>query len=412
MIFFKCQIYTKMIHFFDAFQKKSTKRPRKVCFVITSKIHYSRSKLILTELKKRQEREKDVELQIVVAASALIKRYGDVEGLMKRDGFIIHGRITMFLEGGNTIAMAKTTGLGIIEFSSVFDNLNPDIIVIRGDRYEVLSAALAGAFMNKTIAHIEGGDVSGSIDESVRHAITKLSHVHFVSNEESRDRVIRMGENKKFVYNVGASDVEFASLVTKTITNSDINKFGEGAEIDIDAPFLLLIQHPVTTDEKNNKANIEETLIALDELRMPTIVIWSNNDAGADEVKDSITEWRKEKTVDKYMRFISYIDPESFINLLTKTVCLVGNSSSGIKECSYLGVPVVNIGDRQNGRLKDNNVIDVPSLSSAIVNAIKVQIKNGSYPRSSLYHKKDSSKTIARILSKVDLYTQKTFIKN
>ncbi|MDO8510151.1 MAG: UDP-N-acetylglucosamine 2-epimerase [bacterium] len=389
--------------------KNGTER-RKICFVITSKIHYSRSKLILLELKKREERDQDVTLQVIVAASALIKSYGDVEELMKKDGLPISARITMALEGGNTIAMAKTTGLGVIEFTSVFENLNPDVVVLRGDRFEVLSAAVAAAYMNKTIAHIEGGDVTGSIDESIRHAITKFSHLHFVTNEESRRRVIRMGEQPHYVFNVGASDVEFASLATGSITNDDIHKVGEGREIDISEQFIIVMQHPVTTEFNLNSRHMEETLYALESLKVPTILIWSNTDAGADEITSVIRRWRTEKGLDHYVRFVNYIEPSKFMGLLRKAACVVGNSSSGIKECSYLGTPVVNIGTRQAGRMRGNNVTDVPHSREKIIKAIEQQLQRARpYAQNTIYHMKDSSKIIARKLSKVPLYTQKFF---
>ena len=153
---------------------------RKICAIITSNIHYARNKLILREIQKR----KNLELQIVVGASAILPAYGDVLKLMEKDGFKLNAKITMTLEGGNPIAMAKTTGIGITEFATTFDNLTPDIVLVRADRYEVLSAAVAAAYLNIPVAHIEGGDVTGTIDESVRHAVTKLSHIHFATNEE------------------------------------------------------------------------------------------------------------------------------------------------------------------------------------------------------------------------------------
>ncbi|MCK4554844.1 N-acetylneuraminate synthase family protein, partial [Candidatus Parcubacteria bacterium] len=157
----------------------SNGKKRKICFVITSKIHYSRSKKILEKLKNRD----DVELQIVIGASAILYKYGDIVSLLEEDGFNYDAKIIMTLEGGSSVAMAKTAGIGITEFATIFDNLNPDIVVVRGDRYEVLSAAIAAAYLNITVAHIEGGDVTGTIDESVRHAITKLSHIHFTTNK-------------------------------------------------------------------------------------------------------------------------------------------------------------------------------------------------------------------------------------
>ena len=166
---------------------------RKVCFIITSQIHYARSKLILEAIREHP----NLELQIAVAASAILPQYGDVLSAMEKDGFNADAKIIMTLAGGNPTAMAKTTGIGTTEFATAFDNLKPDIVVIRGDRYEVLAAATAAAYMNITVAHIEGGDVTGTIDESVRHAVTKLSHIHFTTNDAARKRVIKMGEKQR-----------------------------------------------------------------------------------------------------------------------------------------------------------------------------------------------------------------------
>ncbi len=244
---------------------------RRICFVITSKIHYSRSRLVLEELRKRQTRDRDVILQIVLAHSAVLREHGDIEGLLRKDGFAIDARISMAVQGGTTTAMAKTAGLGIIEFSSVFDNLQPDIVVIRGDRFEVLSAAVAAAYMNKTIAHIEGGDVSGNIDESVRHAITKLAHIHFTTNEASRRRVLAAGEHPDYVFDVGASDVEFAALSRDFVTDEELNERGEGVRIDLARPFLIVMQHPVTSEISENRRHMEESLSALHLLNLPCI---------------------------------------------------------------------------------------------------------------------------------------------
>src|SRR3989339_2080984 len=214
------------------------KRKRKICFVITSQIHYGRSKLILLELKKRP----DVDLQIVVAASALLDTYGSVLEDLERDGFTINNRIIMTLEGGNTVAMAKTTGVGIMEFTTAFDNLQPDVVVLRADRYEVIAAAIAAAYLNISIAHIEGGDVTGTIDESVRHAVTKLAHIHFPTNEQSRRRIIRMGENPRYVFNVGCPGLEFIAKNNYVISNELVNRLGVGDIVDINKPYLVVMQ--------------------------------------------------------------------------------------------------------------------------------------------------------------------------
>lgn len=348
-------------------------------------------------------------LQIVVAGSAILERYGDVERLIKQDGFPITARITMVLEGGSTVAMAKTAGLGLSEFTTVFENLDPHIVVIRGDRFEVIAPAIAAAYMNRTIAHIEGGDVTGSIDESVRHAVTKLAHVHFATNEESRQRIIRMGENPRYVFNTGAPDVEIAALNKVRITNRDVDSLGVGASVDIGQPYLMVIQHPVTTEFGYNQKNMEVTLDALLALRLQTVLFWPNVDAGVDEVSHAIRLFREKTDIDSFVKFIKFMEPEKFLALLAKTSCLIGNSSSGIKESSYLGVPVVNIGTRQNGRMRGQNVIDVPYGVRAIVEAIRKQVSHGKYRRSTIYYRKDSSKRIARTLSSINLYTQKKF---
>mgnify|MGYP001568888011 FL=1 len=180
---------------------------RKVCFVITSFIHYSRNLLVLEELKKR----KDVDLHIIVGGSALSSRYtsklADVKKLLKNDGHSNVYELHFNLEGNDMIVKAKTTGLGVIEFTTLFNHIKPDVVVVRGDRFEVLAATIASAYMSISVAHIEGGDLSGSIDESVRHAITKLSHIHFATNEPAKKRILKLGEHPSSVFNFGSPDI-------------------------------------------------------------------------------------------------------------------------------------------------------------------------------------------------------------
>ncbi|MCD4760918.1 UDP-N-acetylglucosamine 2-epimerase [bacterium] len=379
-------------------------KKRKVCFIITSKIHYSRSKLILRELQKRD----DVDLQIVVGGAAILGNYGDVLPLMHDDGFQYSAKVTMILEGGNNLAMAKTAGLGVSEFSSVFDNLEPDLVVVRADRYEILSAAIAAAYLNIPIAHIEGGDISGTIDESVRHAVTKLSQIHFPTNDVSKERIIRMGENLEYIHNFGAPDIEFVAKNSYEATPELLNYIGVGGAVDINKDYLMVMQHPVTSEVGVNRKNIEATLEAIAELGIPTIWFWPNVDAGTDEVSKGIRVFRENNKADN-IRFIKYLPAEEFIGLLKKTKCLVGNSSAGIKECSYLGTPVVNIGTRQHGRMRAENVMDVSPDKKEIKKAISKQMKNGKYPQSDIYYQPDTAKNITDILAKSKLYTQKTF---
>ena len=380
-------------------------RKRKICFVVTSHIHYTRNKLVLDALRDHPR----VELQIVVGGSAILPKYGEVLDLMQKDGFKCSAKITMVFEGGSPIAMAKTTGIGITEFATVFDNLNPDVVIVRGDRYEVLSAAIAASYLNIPVAHIEGGDVTGTIDESVRHAITKLAHIHFATNEVSLGRILRMGERPEYVFNVGSPELEFTASIRGRLSSKLINYLGVGDAIDIRKPYLVVMQHPVTSEIEENQRHIMETLHAIHGLKMPTIWFWPNVDAGTDDISKVIRTFREEKSPKK-IRFIKYLPPDEFTRLLKSAKCLVGNSSSGIKECSYLGVPVVNIGTRQNGRLRTENVIDVPYDRNTIHNAVRRQIANGEYPRSHAYYQKGTGQRIADTVATVPLYTQKQFV--
>ncbi len=388
------------------YMSKATKK-RIICFPITSRIHYARQKHLLEKLKRNFK----IDLQLIVGGSVLLDKYGErFLPAIQESGLDIHDTIFNVVDGGSHIAMAKTAGLTALEFSNSLHKLNPDIVMIRGDRFEQLAIAMVAAYLNKTIAHIEGGDVSGTIDESVRHAITKLAHVHFVTNEDARRRVIQMGENPKLVFNVGSPDVEFASLVDKKLDGSAVNKSGVGAKIDTNKPFLAVMQHPVTT-EKNNRRNLEITLEAVDDLKMPTVVFWPNSDAGTAEMAKVIRQFREKKDLKNIsnMRFVTDILPEDFIALMRKANVFIGNSSAGIKEASYLGTPVVNIGTRQINRLKGNNVSDVDYNGSVIKKAIKNQLKHGPYPQSDIYYRPGTSEKIVKILSRVKLYSQKKF---
>tara|TARA_Y100000310_G_scaffold192840_1_gene192744 strand:+ start:4211 stop:5362 length:1152 start_codon:yes stop_codon:yes gene_type:complete len=378
---------------------------KKICVIITNRAHYARGKLVLKAINEHPE----LELQLIVAGAALIDKYGKIINKIEEDGFKINKKITMLLEGGTPEAMAKTTGLGLLEFSTAFENLKPDIVLIRGDRYEILAPAIAAAYLNIPLAHIEGGDVTGTIDESVRHAVTKLAHIHFATNELSKERILKMGETPENVYNVGSPDAEFLNSQDLTFNPNEIWKgetIGVGERPDLSKEYLIIMQHPVTTEHKKSKEQTEETIKAIHELKIPTIWIWPNVDAGTDELSKAVRVYR-ENTEQNHIQFVRFLDPSLFAKLLNGAVCIVGNSSAGIKESSFLGTPAVNIGTRQQGRLKDKNVLDVPHNSEEIKEAILKQIKNGNYNQSELYFKPDTSKQIANTLAESKIKVQK-----
>ncbi len=381
----------------------SPPKKRRVCFIITNRIHYARQEVLLKQLQS----DPDFELQLIVGGSALLEKYSEVMPSLARKGFEVHEQMLNLVEGGNHAAMAKTAGLAVLELTNTFQKLNPDIVLIRGDRFEQLAAAMTAAYLNKTVAHIEGGDVTGNIDESVRHAITKLAHIHFVTNDDSYKRVLQMGENPAYVFNVGSPDIEFSDQVKREPDEAMMNRIGVGGHIDFSKPYIMVIQHPVTS-ETSNLDNVTKTLEAVSKLDIQALWFWPNPDAGTDEVSKGIRRFREHNPT-PHIRFVIDIHPRDFVSLLKHARCLVGNSSSGIKEASFFGTPVVNIGTRQQGRMRSQNITDVGYDIVEIRSAVKNQITHGHYEPSLIYFKPETSKRIRKVLKTVPLYTQKRF---
>ncbi|HEU4629850.1 MAG TPA: UDP-N-acetylglucosamine 2-epimerase [Gemmatimonadaceae bacterium] len=379
--------------------------PRKVAVVITARPSYSRIKTALEAIRAHP----DLELQVVVAASALLDRYGTAVRYIEDDGFEIAARVYMVLEGSNLTSMAKTTGIGLLELATVFDNLRPDVIVTIADRYETLATAVAAAYMNIPVAHVQGGEVTGSIDEKVRHAVTKLADLHLVSTSMAAQRVIRMGEEPDVVHVTGCPSVDLAAQVL-TAPALDFDPFerygGVGTPVDLAGGYLVVMQHPVTTEYELARVHVEETLHAVREIGMPTLWFWPNVDAGSDGTSGGIRAFR-ERERPTNIHFFKNMAPADFLRLLYNARCLVGNSSVGIRECSFLGVPVVNIGSRQAGRDRGTNVLDVDYERRAIVAGIDRHLGNGRYPRSCLYGDGQAGRRIAGLLADAPLQIEK-----
>jgi UDP-hydrolysing UDP-N-acetyl-D-glucosamine 2-epimerase len=389
------------------------KRPRtgkrRICFPITSRAYYGRSQLLIKKLHEHA----DIDLELMLGGSILLDKYSrHIADDIEAGGFTISTSLFNVIEGGNHVAMAKTACLTALEFTNGFHAADPDIVVICGDRFEQLAIAMAAAYLNKTIAHIEGGDVTGSIDESVRHAITKLAHIHFVTNEDAHRRVLAMGEDPEYVFTTGSLDVEVASQVALVMTSARVNGSGVGCDIDVTQPFLMVIQHPVTTGA-DNRQHLETTLRAIGALGMQTIWFWPNPDAGTGEMAETIRHFREHhEAAAEHMRFITNLPVDEFVALLKQTACVVGNSSAGIKECSYLGTPVVDVGARQQGRLHAENVVHAACERGAILEAVRRQVAHGPYAPSYVYYRDAASQSMVHILSTVALYTQKRFCEN
>ncbi|MGY8994316.1 MAG: UDP-N-acetylglucosamine 2-epimerase [Rhodospirillales bacterium] len=378
---------------------------KKICVVIGSRANYSSIKSAMRSIHEHA----DLELQLVAAASALLDRYGSVVNLVEADGFHPAARVHMLIEGETPVTMAKSTGLGLLEFPSVFEQLGPDVVLTVGDRFETMATTLAAAYMNIPIAHTMGGEVSGTIDESIRHAVTKFSHIHFPASRGAADRIVRLGEQPDDVHLVGCPRID---LVSEMISADDAgvlkNLFdtGVGQSLNLDAPFVLVSQHPVTTEYGSGEAQMTATLEAVRDAGLPAIVLWPNADAGSEHIARSIRKLR-EQGLDGDMHFFKNLPINVYVSLMNRTACLIGNSSSGIREGAFIGTPCVNIGSRQAGRDRSDNVIDVENDRGQIAAAIRQQVEHGKYNRSDLYGSGDAGNRIADILASASVDVQK-----
>lgn len=378
---------------------------RKVCVVVTARPSYSRIRSVLQAINEHP----DLQLQLVVAASALLQRYGSVVDYIEADGFEVAARVYMVLEGENLTSMAKTTGLGLLEMATVFDNLRPDIVVTVADRFETLATAVAAAYMNIPVAHVQGGEVTGSIDEKVRHAVTKLADLHFVANQQAAERVIRMGEDPQKVHVTGCPSVDVAAdiLASPELDFDPFKRYGGvGEQVDLSQGYLVVMQHPVTTEYEMARQHITETLHAVKEIGMPALWFWPNVDAGADGTSKGIRAFREIERPTN-IHFFKNMTPTDFLRLLYNSRGVVGNSSVAIRECAFLGVPAVNIGSRQAGRDRGCNVIDVGYDRREIVQAILYHLRNGRVPSDPLYGDGWAGRRIADLLAKAPLTIEK-----
>ena len=377
---------------------------RKICVVVGSRANYGSIKSAMRAIQAHP----DLKLQVVVGASALLDRYGSVVELVERDGFVPVAKVFMLIEGETPVTMAKSTGLGLLELPTIFEHLQPDVVLTIGDRFETIATTLAAAYMNIPLAHTMGGEVSGNIDESIRHAVTKFAHIHFPACADAAERIIKMGEPPETVHLVGCPRIDLVAEVIERNCNLGPDLFAEGVggQFNLNESFLMLSQHPVTTEYGEGEQQITETLMAIRELGIPTVVFWPNADAGAEDIARGIRKFREHYN-DSKIHFFKNLPTEAYITLMTKTACVVGNSSSAIREGAFIGVPAVNIGSRQDMRQRGKNVIDVDYNRQAIADAVMHQLENRPYEPEHIYGDGHAGERIADILSKCSVKIQK-----
>ena len=378
---------------------------RKICVVITARPSYSRVRTALSAIRSHP----GLKLQLVIAASALLDRYGTVTRHLERDGFHPDAHVYMVVEGENLVTSAKTTGLGLVELATVFDNLEPDIVMTIADRYETMATAVAAAYMNIPLAHLQGGEVTGNIDDKVRHAVTKLADYHLVATEKAAERVIRMGEDPASVFVTGCPSIDIAARV-QAEPSPEINPFekygGVGAQMDLSNGYLVVVQHPVTSEYEQARRHVTETLHAIRDLGLPTLWFWPNVDAGSDGTSKGIRSFR-ELEQPANIHFFKDIPPEDFLHLIKSSRAIIGNSSVAIRECSFLGVPAVNIGSRETGRERGPNVTDVGYDRAEITRAVQTILGNPRPAGVPLYGDGHAGERIAEVLSRVGLHFTK-----
>lgn len=417
---------------------------RKIAVAVTNRAPYGRLKPVLRAIQNHP----DLELQIIVTTPTILHslwfslKHGQIASLRAtlpsfvrtywkvriggkkarskldvtsqliiKDGFEIAAHIPAFVAGGNVSTMTKSVATSLLALPDVLKELKPDILLVHADRFEMLAFAVAGALMNIPVAHTQGGDISGTIDETVRHAITKLATFHFPTTEKSKERILRMGENPKHVFLTGCPTID----ALKALDLDDIegiyerNHPGGGEKIDFGKPYCLVMYHPVTTDTVKSEEGMHEMLEALKAIKMPTLLFSPNIDAGTDKATALLRAFIKSHDLPA-LNVQKNFTSDDFYRVLNSAAVAIGNSSSFIREASYLGTPCVIIGNRQEGREHADNALFVDTKRDAIVDAIKKQLSHGRYETSNLYGDGNAAKRIADILATVELpKTQKIF---
>lgn len=372
--------------------ERHRKKIRKICVVTGNRSEYSKLKPVMRAIENHPR----LKMILIVTASHLLDDFGRTMEIIKKDGFKIDAVSRTIAAGEDLTSMSKSVGLCALEMPTLFNLYNPDIVLVSGDRFDILGVVTSAALMNIPVAHLEGGELSGTVDESIRHAITKLAHIHFPATIKSAARIVRMGESKKLVFNVGcpASDI----ILSLKPSTSIFKKY----QLDSKEPFLMAVQHPVTTEYNFVSQQMRETLGAINDLRIQTIMLYPNVDAGSKIIIREIRIFQEKHKLEN-TTFYKHIPFEDYISLLSQAACFVGNSSTGIRETCYFGTPTVNIGTRQNARERGKNVIDVKYDKNSIKEAILKSIRHGKYQPEYIYGRGNSASKIVKILDAIKL---------
>lgn len=362
---------------------------KKVLYITGTRADYG----LMHETLELLNADKDIQLEIAVTGMHLMDEFGYSIDEIEKDNFNLHVVNRTFVKDDEK-SMSEFIGNLIVDLTKLMDELNPDIVLLLGDRGEMLAGAIVASYLQIPVAHIHGGDISSTVDDSARHAITKLSNIHFPATELSASRIKQMGENLDNIFVVGAPGLDSIIKTKGTVDEKYLKE-----KYNISKDFVLVLQHPVSLEVENSANQIEQTLNAVKSTDYQVILVYPNADAGGRAMIDKINEY----DVDAYKN----IPHDDFIGLLSLASALIGNSSSGIIESSSFKLPVINIGTRQSGREKAQNVIDVGYSSKEILNALKYietdeyqnQLKNCKNP----YGDGKASERICKIIKDIEI---------
>ena len=370
-------------------------KKRHITFITGTRAEYGLMKNTLLKLRS----DTFFNLSLIVTGAHLMHDRGFTIDEIRKDGFDVKGEVDLELKGDSEFDAALAFGNACIGIAKSLHETKPDIVLIVGDRTETLAAACISAHMDIPIAHIAGGDVSGSLDNSMRHAITKLSHIHFPSNKHSADIIKKLGEKPSTIFIVGAPNLDSIRQRDYTKSEDVFKKF----KLEKDKPIALLVQHSVTTDLEDVDKQIRATIEAINELKLQTIAVYPNIDAGNFTIIRELENARN-----KFIKVFKNIERKDFLGLMNIASLMIGNSSSAIIEAPSFGLPAVNISTRQSDRVRGKNIIDVPYDKEKIKSAIKKAIYDKKFisivkKSTNPYGDWHSAEKIVNVLKKIKL---------
>jgi UDP-hydrolysing UDP-N-acetyl-D-glucosamine 2-epimerase len=371
--------------------------------VLVDRANYGRLKPVMEAI----EASESLELQVIAAGTMVLERFDRTVELVRADGFPVSSELYMELEGSTPVTMAKSVGFGIVEFSNELQRLHPDFVVVIGDRYEALSASMAAAFMNIPVVHLQGGEVSGSIDESIRHAVTKFAQFHYPATQRAADYLVRMGEDPDTILGIGCPSSDIALRLDRKVDSEVVNGRGSGIDLDPTEPFLLIVFHPVTTDYGTEYDQMIALLTALDRLSIQSLLLWPNIDAGSDHISKAIRVFRDQGMKQPWLRVLTNLTPDDYLRVLAAAACAIGNSSSFVRDASFFGTPIALVGNRQDGREMTEQVLRVSPIAEQIERAVRAQLDHGRYPPSALYGDGHVAEKFVQRLQELKPYVQK-----